>query len=333
MKNRYRKISVVLVLIIFFVLLYCGKIKKQKKYYLTYYRNKSNFAGWYLELQKGEKAFYQRPVEAKYVVFWNREGLKGSFDTPHFPLFVKICPDTLEVMMVCTEGVLMVPPNGTSHYWIYKWDNVKLLSAYDTNKNNQELLLVGMDGRSGQYIPVLIVFDTFRNSEKKCEIGGYAREVGFIDKNTVIASVTKDFNREDYELIKVEFAEDGDHKVTPWPCPNKNAKLEAVYRNKPVFSYQEGDKFTLEFNDTNIQFSTPLEYVYATKSCIWGVDREINMFRADYDGTKMNLGSFVNENLIGCGTVNDKFWVAFSEGTVATFGIGNFKEITEIALP
>ena len=143
-------------------------------------------------------------------------------------------------------------------------DNRKLL-VYTYNLISKKRYIIALDSEGGR--------------EKRFETDGYLRGGAFIDDNTAVFSIRKDRGRnsKNCTLMRVEFAEDGNHEFIPWLQANKAcSSVKAAYRGKPVFySIESEERFILEYGDTKILFSTRLAYIHATKSYIWVIDRNI----------------------------------------------------------
>ncbi|MHC4455976.1 MAG: zinc metalloprotease [Planctomycetota bacterium] len=317
------------ILTVIFISLRSYKPETTTRYRLGYYDRESNFAGINLKITYNPTAPYEKSYQSESVVFWNWLGREGKREfSDLLAYFATVCPQTLELIVEAMDGVLAVPMNGGPHRWVFKQDYLLLHSRWAVSKDRCKMLVYGMDPNLREY--VLIALDILNGRTTKFEIPDTPWEMIFIDETTAIASVGED-------LIKVEFAEGGVNKSSLCSGTAKKGKVEAVYKGEfvfhsPVFWTKENaDQHTIEWDNIEVPFADPVQYVYASKSYIWAIDIKGQIFRINSKGSKLGVGTYDPNNMIGRGTFDDSFWTAFLDGTVRVFG--DSIETVSIELP
>jgi hypothetical protein len=316
------------ILSILFILLIQYIPRTTTRYRLSYYDSRSNFAGVKLTKINNPIASSGKRYQREYVVFWNWDGREGKTDIPKLPYSAVICPETHQILILTFEGILVVAMDGKQLRWIFKEDGMRLYPIWAVSREGCKALVYGLDPNLRKY--VLIALDTSNNRTTKFELSESPWEIIFVDNNTAVASVGED-------LIRVEFAESGEHQFSVDPGAAKGCEVEAVYKGELVFhqpvdwTEDNADQHTIEFGDMKISFTDPVRFVLASKSYIWAIDTKGQVFRLNSDGSKLCVGTYAPETMIGRGTFDDSLWIAFLDGTVTMFG--DSKQTTEIVLP
>lgn len=318
------------ILSIIFILLIQYIPRTTTRYTLGYYDHQSNFAGVKLKMEDNPTASPARRYESESIIFWSWDGREGKREIPNLlAYFATVCPQTLAVIVQAMDGVLVIPMDGKPHRWIFKEDGFLLHFKWAVSACRCRLLVYGMDPNLREY--VLIALDILNGRTTKFEIADTPWEMIFIDDNTAVASVGED-------LIRVEFAESGDHKFSVEPGAAKQGAVKAVYKGEfvfhsPVFWTEDNaDQQTIECGDMKISFTDPVLFVLASKSYIWAIDTKGQVFRLNSDGSKLCVGTYAPERMIGRGSFDDGLWIAFLDGTVTVFGDSK-KETAKIELP
>lgn len=302
---------------IIFISLRFYKPQTTMRYILNSYDHQSNFAGINLKIIDNPTASPGKRYQSESVVFWSWLGRQGKTEIPHLTRLAAICPDTNEIIVQTIPGVFIVPMDEGPPRWAFKQDNILLLSRWAINNNSCKVLVYGFDSDLRKY--VLIALDILNGRTTKFEISEIPWEIIFINDNTALASVGED-------LIRVEFAESGDHKFSVDTGAAKKGEVKAVYKGKFVFhrpvvwTKENADQHIVECGNMKNSFAEPVRYVLASKSYIWAIDTEKQVFRVNGEGTKLCVGTYAPEKMIGRGTFDDSFWIAFSDGTIRIFG-------------
>lgn len=314
---------------IIFISLRSYKPETTMRYLLNYYDHQSNFVGINLKITHNPTASPEKRYQSESVVFWNWQGRQGKTKIPHLTRLAAICPDSNEIIVQTIPGVLIVPMDEGPHRWAFKRDNILLLSRWAISNNSRKVLVYGFDLDLRKY--VLIALDILNGRTTNFEISETPWEIIFIDDNTAIASVSQD-------LITVEFIESGEHKFSVDPGAAKQGAVKAVYKGEfvfhsPVFWAEENvHQHTIQCGSMKISFTDPIWFVLASKSYIWAIDTKGQVFRLNSDGSKLCVGTYAPERMIGRGTFDDGLWLAFLDGTVMVHGDSK-KETAKIELP
>lgn len=318
------------ILSILFILLIQYIPRTTTRYTLGYYDHQSNFAGVKLKMEDNPTASPGKRYQRESVVFWSWDGRGGKKEIPDLlAYFATVCPQTLEVIVEAMDGVLVVPMDERPYSWAFKQDGLLLHSQWAVSRDGCKVLVYGLDPNLRKY--VLIALDTSNDRTTKFEISESPWEIIFVDNNKAVASVGED-------LIRVEFAESGDHKFSVDPGAAKGGEVKAVYRGELVFhspvfwTEDNADQHTIEFGDMKISFTVPVPFVLASKSYIWAIDRNGQVFRINSDGSKLSVATYAPEKVIGRGILDDSLWLAFRDGTVKVVGDSK-KETAKIELP
>ena len=301
------------------------------RYTLSYYDSRSNFAGVELTMINNPTASPSRRYESESIIFWSWDGREGKREIPNLSAyFATVCPQTLEVIVEAMHGVLVVPIMDERPYgWAFKQDGLLLHSQWAVSRDGCKVLVYGLDPNLRKY--VLIALDTLNDHTTKFEISESPWEIIFVVNNTAVASVGED-------LIRVEFAESGDHKFSVDPGAAKQGAVKAVYKGEfvfhsPVFWTKENaDQHTIEYGDMKVSFTDPVRFVYASESYIWAIDKNGQVFKINSDGSKLSVGTYAPNEMIGRGIFDDSLWLAFLDGTV-TVHRDSTKETAKIELP
>jgi len=100
----------------------------------------------------------------------------------------------------------------------------------------------------------------------------------------------------------------------------------------PVFSTKENtDQHAIEYGDMKVSFTNPVLFVHASESYIWAIDKNGQVFKINSDGSKLSVGTYAPNEMIGRGIFDDSLWIAFLDGTVRVFG--NSIETANIEFP
>jgi len=299
------------------------------RYTLSYYDSRSNFSGVELTIINNPTASPSRRYESESIIFWSWDGREGKREIPNLSAyFATVCPQTLEVIVEAMDGVLVVPMDERPYSWAFKQDGLLLHSQWAVSRDGCKVLVYGLDPNLRKY--VLIALDTSNDHTTKFEISESPWEIIFVDNNTAVASVDED-------LIRVEFTESGDHKFSVDPGAAKQGAVKAVYKGEfvfhsPVFWTKENaDQHTLEYGDMKVSFTDPVRFVYASESYIWAIDKNGQVFKINSDGSKLSVGTYAPNEMIGRGIFDDSFWIAFSDGTIRIFGA--YEGTASIELP
>jgi len=300
------------------------------RYTLSYYDSRSNFAGVKLTMINNPTASPSRRYESESIIFWSWDGCEDKREIPNLSAyFATVCPQTLAVVAQAMDGVLVIPIDGKPHRWIFKEDGLLLHPQWAVSRDGCKVLVYGLDPNLVKY--VLIALDTSNNRTTKFEISESPWEIIFVDNNTAVDSVGED-------LIRVEFAESGEHKFSVDPGAAKGGQVKAVSKSELVFHWPvfwtevNADQHTIECGDMKISFTDPVPFVFASKSYIWAIDRKGEVIKINSYGNKLSVGSYPPEKVIGRGIFDDSLWLAFLDGTVTIFGDSK-KETAKIELP
>jgi hypothetical protein len=315
------------ILSILFILLI--RPRTTTRYRLSYYDSQSNFAGVKRTIINNPTESPARRYESESIIFWSWDGHEGKREIRNLSAyFATVCPQTLAVIAQAMDGVLMIPMDGKPHHWVFKEDSLLLHSQWAVSRDGCKVLVYGLDPNLRKY--VLIALDTSKNRTTKFELSESPWEIIFVDNNTAVASVGED-------LIRVEFAESGEHKFSVEPGAAKGGEVEAVYKGELVFhqpvdwTEDNADQHTIEFGDMKISFTVPVRFVFASKSYIWAIDMNGEVLKINDDGNKLSVGNYSPEKMIGRGIVDDSLWIAFLDGTVMV--LGDSKQTARIELP
>lgn len=317
--------SALVVIVFLFFILPNYPFKTHTEHKMTYYDGQSNFAGTARRVRDYVWNPYREPYKTnrKSAVFWSWQGREGKVKIAHRARSAAICPDSLEVMVFTTGGVLMVPMDGGPRRWLFKQDGISLMPGCTISKDTRRALFYGIeDSASGKGLSwFLIAIDIPSGRTTKFVIEKFRSGMEFLDSDTAVVSICEKFGSEEQDLIRVEFTETGDHKFILETQTKLKGNIRAVYDGKLVLgsgSVSENKSF-LQFDDKNFSFTGQI-YVYASESYIWIIDYEGQVLRVNPDGDKSYLDTCNCKSIIGCGTFDDSFWVAFRDGEVKVFG-------------
>jgi hypothetical protein len=316
------------ILTVIFISLSSYKPETTARYILSYYDHQSNFAGINVKITHNPTASPGKRYHSESVVFWNWLGRQGKTEIPHLSRLAAICPDTNEIIVHTIPGVLIVPMDEGPHRWALKQDDTLLLSRWAISNNSLKVLVYGFDSDLRKY--VLIALDILNGRTTRFEISEIPWGIIFIDDNTAVASVGED-------LIRVEFTESGDHKFSVELGAAEKGEVEAVYKGELVFHWpvfwtkENTDQHTIEYGDMKVSFTDPVLFVHASESYIWAMDKNGQVFKINSDGSKLIIGTYAPNEMIGRGIFDDSLWIAFLDGTVRVFG--NSIETANIEFP
>jgi hypothetical protein len=220
--------------------------------------------------------------------------------------------------------------DGTPHRWAFKQNGILLFPTYKcaVSNDNRKVLVSGSDTNLQKYLLIALDVPSGRVTTFGTLEGIWG--VVFVDTDTAVASVGTD-------LIRVEFADSGEHEFSVDQGAGRKGEVMAVFRGDFVFhqpviwTEENAGQHTVECGVMKIPFTEPVKFVLASKSYIWAIDRNGQVFRVNPDGSKLCVGTYVPESMIGCGTFDDSLWIAFSDGTIRIFG--DYEETASIELP
>lgn len=290
-------------------------------YRLGYYDNQSNFAGTKLKITHDITAAPGKIYEFGTVIFWNWQGRKGKTEIANSAHFMTIRPDTNEVIVQTIDGVLIIPMSEEPYRWVLKEDDAVLFYRYAISSDAHRMLACSRyDGRYS-----LIALDFLSGHTAKFELLTNPDGMAFIDDNTAVASVGED-------MVKVEFAESGEHKFVLSSGAAKHGSIKAIYKGEIVF-YARGpeNQSTIQCGDMKVLFNERLDFVLACESYIWAMSRSGQVFRVESAGNKVCAATYSYKEIIGQGVFDDNLWIAFNDGTVRVFG--DTPAVAKIELP
>lgn len=305
------------ILSVILILLGCYKARTTTRYILSYYDHQSNLAGIKLKITRNFTAAPGKQYECESVIFWNWQRRKERTEIPNMASFATICPDTNEVIVQTIRGVLSVPMDRKPHHWVFRQEGLLLHSRRAVSRDGCKVTVYGLDPNSRKY--VLIALDVSNGRTTKFEIAETPWEMIFIDQTTAVASVGEN-------LIKVEFTESGDHRFSVEPGAGKKGEVKGLYEGEFVFhsptfwTEENADQHVIECGDMKVPFTDPVSFVSASESYIWAIDINGQVYRVNPDGSKVHIGKYAPDEMIGCGVLPDSLWIAFSDGTVRIFG-------------
>lgn len=321
-------LAFVFIFFLFFVLPACAEMITHTKYEIVSYDKGSNFIGIARVKPSKFNEIYRKKLceyncQYTYEIFWRWKGKSGKSQVAYRPSNATFCVDTDEILVFTEGGLLLISTKGDSSRWLFKEDGISLLVVSAVSNDTRRILantkeLINIDGTISSKIS-LMALDVLSGINKKSEPNTYARTMEFIDNDTALALISIENIQEGYELMKVTFAEDGNHKFIPLPEEGTRHHLVGVFKGKPVFFLDE-ERSGLRYDSQNIVFAKPIRHVRASESHIWVIDCDGQVFKIKQNGDRVFLDNCNVESIVGCGTFDDELWVAFSDGTVTTLG-------------
>lgn len=327
-------LALAFILFLFFVLPICAEMVTHTEYEILSYDKQSNFVGIaritpskFNEIYRKKPCDYNCPYT--YEILWRWKGKSGKSPVAHWPFHATFCADTDEILVFTEAGLLLVSTKEDSSRWLFKKEGVSMFGVSAVSNDTRRVLVnakefIDIGGTISPKIS-LMALDVSSGISKKIELDTYARTMEFIDNNTALASIDIE-DKPGYELMKVTFAEDGNHEFTPLPEEGTRHRLVGVFKGKPIFFLDE-EKCGLRYDGQSIVFATDIHYVQASESYIWVIDHDGQIFKVKPDCSKTYLGTCGVKSIVGCGTFDDDLWIAFSDGTVTILGSrGEFKK-------
>ena len=317
-------LALVFTFFLFFVLPTCAEMVTHTKYKIVSYDKRSNFVGIAREKPSKFNSIYRKgPYEPKYEIIWRWKGKPGKLQVAHWLFNATFCADTDEIMVFTEGGLLLVSTEGDSSRWLFKEDGISLMPISAVSNDTRRVLvstkeLVDIGGTISPIIR-LMALDASSGINRKYELDTYVRTMEFIDNNTALALICIEDKPGSYELMKVTFAEDGNHEFILLSEEGTRHHLVGVLKGKPVFFLDE-KKVGLRYDSQNVVFAKPIRHVRASESHIWVIDCDGQIFKVKWNRNRLFMGNCDIESIVGCGTFDDNLWIAFSDGTVTTLG-------------